>query len=192
MRFQLGLVLMLGWRIPMRARNWSEALIGTNLRQVNGKWVFHFEGDELKIGTRRGQTNVYEMEIPSDVVPYLEEYLHVWRPKLPHADEDRHVLLGAKGGGGMMTPKTFYYRLKVHVFRLTGKRFYPHLLRTIFTSTMLNAGMDINSVAYGLNDNPATVLQSYNELQGGIHQQSLQAAYARALHGNSHGNGTSP
>ena len=38
-------------------------------------------------------------------------------------------------------------------------------LRTIFTSSMLSSGMDINSVAYGLNDNPATVLRAYNELQ---------------------------
>jgi hypothetical protein len=188
-RFQLGLVLMLGWRIPMRARNWCEALLETNLRKVNGGWFFHFEGDELKIATRRGETNVYEIEIPLEVVPCLEEYLNVWRPKLPRADEDRHVLLALRSGGGMLKPKDLYMKLKVHVYRHTKKRLYPHLLRTIFTSSMLSSGMDINSVAYGLNDNPATVLRAYNELQAGVHQQSLQDAYRRALSG--HGNGTS-
>lgn len=188
-RFQLGLVLMLGWRIPMRARNWCEALLETNLRRVNGGWRFHFEGDELKVATRRGETNVYDIEIPPEVVPYLEEYLTVWRPKLPHADEDRHLLLRLRGGGGMMNPKDLYMKLKVHVYRHTGKRLYPHLLRTLFTSHMLSSGMDINSVAYGLNDTPATVLRAYNELQAGVHQQSLHEGYRRFLtpaHGHGH------
>jgi site-specific recombinase XerD len=168
----------------MRARNWCEALLETNLRKVNGVWLFHFEGDELKIATRRGETNVYEIEIPAEVVPYLEEYLTTWRPKLPRASEDRHVLLALRAGGGMLKPKDLYMKLKVHVYRHTKKRLYPHLLRTIFTSSMLSSGMDINSVAYGLNDNPATVLRAYNELQAGVHQQSLHDAYRRALNGN--------
>jgi site-specific recombinase XerD len=168
----------------MRARNWCEALLETNLRKVNGAWLFHFEGSELKVARRRGETNVYEIEIPAEVVPYLEEYLNVWRPKLPRADEDRHVLLALRAGGGMLKPKDLYMKLKVHVYRHTKKRLYPHLLRTIFTSSMLSSGMDINSVAYGLNDNPATVLRAYNELQAGVHQQSLHGAYRRALNGN--------
>ena len=189
LRFQLGVVLMLGWRIPMRARNWSEMLLQTNLRHINGGWVIHFEGDELKIRTRRGEMNVFEMEIPQDCVPALEEYLNVWRPLLPHANEDRHVLLSLRNGGGMLQPKFLYEKIKTHVYRFTGKRFYLHLLRTIFTSNMLSSGMDINSVAYGLNDTPATVLKSYNEMQGAKHQQSLQEAYSRALNGNGQANG---
>jgi hypothetical protein len=183
-RFLTGLVLMMGWRVPIRARNWSEALLDTNLRQVRGAWHWHFEGDELKIATRRGHTNILDVEIDPAVVPYLEEYLTVWRPKLPHANEDRHVLLSLRGEGGMLKPKDLYQKLKVHVYRLAGKRIFPHLLRTIFTSNMLTSGMDINTIAYGLNDNPATVLRAYNEFQEGKHQQSLHDAYARALNGN--------
>jgi hypothetical protein len=190
-RFMAGLVLMLGWRIPLRLRNWCEALLEVNLRRVNGGWRWHFEGDELKVGARRGQTNVYDIEIPPEVVPYLEEYLTVWRPKFPHAESDRHVFLTLRqGGGGMLTSNDLYMKLKVHVYRFTGKRLFPHLLRTIFTSSHLSSGVDINSVAYGLGDTPTVVLGAYNELQAGKHGQSLQESNRRALNGN--GNGTTP
>jgi hypothetical protein len=184
-RFMAGLVLMLGWRIPLRLRNWCEALLDVNLRRVNGGWHWHFEGDELKVGARRGETNVYDIEIPPEVTPFLEEYLNVWRPKFPHANTDRHVFLTLRqGGGGMLTPNDIYTKLKIHVYRFTGKRLFPHLLRTIFTSSHLSAGVDINSVAYGLGDTPAVVLGAYNELQAGKHGQSLQESNRRALNGN--------
>jgi hypothetical protein len=179
-RFLVGLVLMLGWRVPLRARNWCEALLKTNLRQVNGGYRWHFEGDELKIATRGGLPNTLDIKIDDDMVPYLEEYLHVWRPKLPHADDDQHVLLGLRGEGGMLTPKTLCAKVKVHVFRLGGKRLFPHLLRTIFMSNNLSAGVDINSIAYAMNDKPATVWK-YNALQGGLHEHSLQDAWRRAV-----------
>jgi hypothetical protein len=182
-RFLSGLVLMMGWRVPIRVRNWSEALLDSNLRKVNGSWHWHFEGSELKIGTRAGETNVFDVKIAGEVVPYLEEYLHHWRPLLPRASEDRHVLLKSKGTGGLLPIKDIYMKLRLGVYRHTGKRLYPHLLRTIFTSNMISSGVDINSVAYGLNDRVATVLASYNELQAGKHQQSLQDAYERALNG---------
>ena len=104
-RFMAGLVLMLGWRIPMRARNWCECLIDTHLRHMNGTYRFHFEGADLKVATRAGRMNILDIEIPQEVVPYLEEYLHVWRPMLPLADEDRHLLLALRGEGGMMKPR---------------------------------------------------------------------------------------
>jgi hypothetical protein len=83
----------------------------------------------------------------------------------------------------MLKPKDLYMKLRVHVYRIGGKRIFTHLLRSIFTSNMLSSGMDINSVAYGLNDNPATVLRAYNELQAEKHTQSLHDAYRRALNG---------
>jgi hypothetical protein len=181
-RFQLGLILRLAWRIPLRIRNWSEMLLDHNLRPVNGGWRLRFEGSELKVAKKRGELNVFQMDIDPDIIPVLEEFLTVWRPKLPHADEDRHVFLGAHGPrGGRLEETELSTKIRIHVYRLTGKRLYPHLLRTIFTSELLSAGVDINTVAYGLNDNPRTVLQAYNELQAGKHQQTLHEANRRAL-----------
>jgi hypothetical protein len=190
LRFQLGLVLMMGWRTPMRARNWCEMLRETNLRKVNGTWWLHFEGTELKVATRRSEPNKYEVEIEPEVVPYLEEFLDRWRPLMPGAAQDRHVFLSRHGGGGMMPPRLLYNQLKIHVFRLTHKRLYMHLLRTIFVSNHLARGVPVNAVAYALNDHPISVQNFYNELQGVQHQQSLREANRQALlHG--HGNGTS-
>jgi hypothetical protein len=188
-RFATGLVLMLGWRIPIRVRNWSEALIRTNLIQINGAWHWHFEGAELKVGERNGDTNVFEVRIPAQVVPYLEEYLQVWRPKLPHAATDRHLLLRHREPGGRIQPKAIYDKLRLHVWRLTGKRMFPHLLRTLFVSHAINNGMDLNSVAFLTNDKPETVLQSYNELNAQQHQQAADDFYDRVL-GNGHGTRT--
>jgi hypothetical protein len=185
-KFQTGLILFLACRNPMRARNWCEALLDTNLRKVDGGYRWHFEGDELKIATRRGKTNVHELDVDPEALPYLREFLDTWRPLLPGADTDRHVFLMGKGAKPL-TVKALHMRLKVQVYRHTKKRLYTHLLRTIFTSNLLSANADINTVAYLLNDDPKTVLARYNELQGVQHQQSFREAYARALRGNGNG-----
>lgn len=182
-RFQTGLILMLGWRVPMRARNWCEALLDTNLRHEQGGWYWHFEGDELKIGSRGGEMNIFRRRIADECVPYLEEYLKVWRPLLPRAATDRHVFLTYNG---MMRINPLRNRLRIAVYRQTGKLFYTHLFRTTFTSNHLSDGVDINSIAYGLNDSPATVL-IYNALRAGKHEQSLEEANRRALEAHRYG-----
>jgi hypothetical protein len=189
-RFQAGLLLMLGWRNPMRARNWCEALHGTNLRKVNGSWHWHFEGEEMKIGMRSGERNIFDVEVPPEVTPYLEEYLTHWRPRIPNAARDRHVFLTKEGHP--LTDTALRNRLRINVYRYTKKHLFPHLLRSIFTSNHLSAGIDINSVAYGLNDAPATVLKSYNELQAGKHQPILHDANRRALLNGNDGTSRSP
>jgi hypothetical protein len=82
-----------------------------------------------------------------DVATYLEEYLEVWRPKLPNAAKDRHVFLSKRGRP--FTDTTLRNRLRINVYRYTKKHLYTHLLRTIFTSQALSDGEDINTVAYG-------------------------------------------
>lgn len=174
-RFQVGLILRLMVRIPLRIRNWAEMLLGDNLRPVNGGYRIHFEGRELKVAEKRGELNVVDMPIDADVLDDLREFLTVWRPRLPAAATERHVFLGSHGpNAGRLEERELADKIRVHVAAWTGKRLYPHLIRTIFTSELLTSGVDINTVAYGLNDNPRTVLQAYNELQAGKHEQTLQ------------------
>jgi integrase len=184
-RFQIGLMLALAWRNPMRARNWCEARLETHLRRDNGTWHWRFEGDDLKIGVRGGQPNVFEPMIDHDIVPALEEYLRQYRPAIPNAARDDHVFLTERGG--RLTKGALLARLQVHVYRYTGKRLYTHLLRSLFSSHHLSNGVDINSVAYGLNDTPKTVLTAYNQLHADKHRGILQEANRRALaHSNGH------
>jgi hypothetical protein len=186
-RFQVGLFLAMAWRCPLRARNWCECLLGLNLRQVEGGWRFHFEGSELKIGMRERGTklNVFEPDVDPDIIPALEEFLRDYRPHLPSAPQDRHLFLSITGKPWL--PKSLRQMVRDHVFRHTGKRLYPHLLRTIFISEHLSMGLDLNTTAYALNDRPSTVLQTYNQLMEGRHRPLLQEANRRVLlQGNGH------
>jgi hypothetical protein len=184
-RFETGLILALAWRNPMRARNWCEAILGRNLKKQDGRWRWRFEGDEIKIGERRGTPNVFEPDVSPDVAPYLEEYLDHYRPKFPRAAEDPHVFLSKYGNP--LIPDHLLSNLRAHVYRYTGKRLYTHLLRSLFISHHLTNGVDINSVAFALNDTPATVLKSYNELMEEKHRPIIYEANQRALsHSNGH------
>jgi hypothetical protein len=184
-RFQTGLILALAWRNPMRARNWCEAILGRNLKKQDGRWRWRFEGDEIKIGQRRGTPNIFEPDVSPDVAPYLEEYLEHYRSRLPHATTEQHVFLSRYGNP--LYPDKLLFTLRAHVYRYTGKRLYNHLLRSLFISHHLTNGVDINSVAFALNDTPATVLKSYNELMEEKHRPIIYEANQRALsHSNGH------
>jgi hypothetical protein len=153
LRFQLGLILRLAWRNPMRARNWCEALLGHNLKQdKDGRWRWRFVGDELKIGKRERGTrvNVFEPDVSAEVTEHLNEFLTTYRPHLKNAATDRHVFLSQ--GGTQMTRQGLLLQLKVHVKRFTDRHLYTHLLRTLFSTHHLSHGVDINTVAYGMND----------------------------------------
>jgi hypothetical protein len=178
-RFHFGLILAMGWRNPMRARNWCEAILDINLKHEGTRWYWRFEGDELKIGVHRGETNIFEPEVDPDVIPWLEEYLEYFRPQLPNAAHDRHVFLSQYGHP--LTPPILLTRLRVHVYRYTGKRFYTHLLRSIFMSHHMTAGVDLNSIAYAMNDMPLTTLNNYNELMADKHRPIIADANRAAL-----------
>lgn len=187
--FQTGLILALAWRNPMRARNWCEAILGTNLTQRQGQWRWHFHGGELKIKQRGGDVNVFEPDVSPDVVPYLEEYLAHFRPHLPNSAHDRHVF--PNQFGRPLTHGDLLTRLKVHTYRYTGKRLFTHLLRSLFMTHHLTNGVDINTIAYAMNDTPETVLANYNELMADKHRPLIHDANQRALT-KGHGHGLTP
>jgi hypothetical protein len=147
-RFQTGLILAMGWRNPMRARNWCEAILGHHLKKEQGHWQWHFEGREMKVSQRKTGINVFAPEVSPDIAPALEEYLAHFRPCLPNSQKDRHVFLGERGDP--INVGSLANRLKLHVYRHTGKRLYPHLLRTLFMTHHMTSGVDLNSIAYAM------------------------------------------
>ena len=63
-RFQLGVILKLLVRIPLRQRNVRELRLGEHLYQDHaGHWWLHFSGSDLKIGERQGRSNTFEVEL---------------------------------------------------------------------------------------------------------------------------------
>jgi hypothetical protein len=164
-RHQMGLILRLLVRVPMRQRNIREMRLGHNLLQdQSAKWHLHFQGEQLKVGRRGGRLNTFQLPFPPDLTEHLEEFLHQYRPIIPNASQYAHVFLSFKGRPytqcGLATSLTDCVMLRL------GKRFYPHLIRTIYTDTCLLQTHDISTVAFMLNDRPQTVLQRYHELRG--------------------------
>jgi Phage integrase family len=193
---QTALLIRLWWRVPLRSRSMREmdiALPGAERSQPRlykdheGTWQLRYQGEQLKIGERRGRMNEFRVPFPPDLVPHLEEYLRDFRPHIPNADRDPHVFLGQTGAP--LTQRTIWYRFSSTVFAYLNKRMYPHLLRTMWTDTyLLNSGGDIDTAAYMLNDNPTTVLKYYHELRAD--QQVLKAyAFNEAILGHGKANG---
>lgn len=173
---QRALMLRLLVRIPLRSRNLREIQLDKNLyKDQDGCWHLHFSGSELKIGTRNGRTNEYHVNLTKycpDLLPHLEEFLTVYRPRIPQTETSS--LLFRTWYGNPFTGLTIHRELAEMVLRCSNKRFYPHLIRTIWATEYLtdNPG-DYDGAAALLGDTVQMVLKRYYELQ-------VKDAHARA------------
>lgn len=181
LRNQMALILRLLVRVPLRSRNIREMQLATNLfKDAQGLWTIRFRGKELKVASRNGRINEVRSPFPPELVEHLEEFLTLYRPLLPNAVSDPHVFLTR--GGRPFGEVSLTAMLRLHVFVHTnGKRFYPHLIRTIWTDAMLLEGADISTVAFRLNDRPETVLRRYHELRANDHNMKAEATLQRIL-----------
>jgi integrase len=171
---QSALIIRLLWRLPLRSRSIREMELDKNLfRNASGVWTLRYVGDELKVGERNGRVNVFEVPWPPELTAHLEEYLGEFRPRFPHADDNPHVFLTRFGN--TFAPQTLYRRLAEDLYIRLQKRFFPHLVRTLWVDRWLLSGGDVSTAAYLLNDTVATVLKRYHELRGMDH---IQKAYA--------------
>jgi hypothetical protein len=168
-----ALILRLLVRVPLRQRNIRELQLGHNLyRDHQGIWQLHFQGEDLQIGERGGRTNTFHMPFPPDLVEHLDEYLERYRPLLLRREQPTTVFLNSYGRPYQM--HSLLNALFLQVYARIGKRFYPHLIRTIWTDAFLLKTHDVSTAAYMLNDRPETVLKRYHELRGNDH---IQKAY---------------
>jgi integrase len=184
---QSALIIRLLCRLPLRSRSIREMELGKNLfRDASGVWTLRYVGDELKVGERNGRVNIFQVPWPPELTAHLEEYLSEFRPRFPHAADNPHVFLTRFGN--TFAPQTLYRRLAEDFYIRLQKRFYPHLLRTLWVDRWLLSGGDVSTAAYILNDTVQTVWKRYHELRGMDH---IQKAYEfnQAILGN--GNGTS-
>jgi hypothetical protein len=141
-----------------RAKNLS-----IEYQDEHGQWRLLFVGKQLKIAERRGEVNVYDPPFPPDLVPHLEEFREQFRPKLKNAETDPHVFLTF--WGKPYGQKGLRSQLAAHVYLRTGKRFYPHLTRSIWADEWMHQGGDPDTAAAVLNDSLQTVLTYYRKLK---------------------------
>jgi hypothetical protein len=71
--------------------------------------------------------------------------------------------------------------LKDCVLRRTNKRFYPHLIRTLWATAFIAHTGDFTTTAYMLNDTVQTVLRRYQEILEKDHQQKAHRFLRGAL-----------
>jgi hypothetical protein len=172
--FQQALILRLLVRIPLRARNICELRREQNLYQEDGRWTLDFQGEELKVSRRRGRVNHFHAPFPEDLLPQLQEFLTIRRPLLRNAATAPWLFLTR--AGNPYNPRVLWQELSIKVLQRTGKRFYPHLIRTIWATEYLTEHPgDIRGAAYWLNDTPETVFKRYHELGDVEHHQKGQA-----------------
>jgi hypothetical protein len=184
-QYQRGLVLRLLVRVPLRSRNYCEMRLGQNLyRDAQGHWRLHFQGAELKIDTRKGRVNTYQLDLTAlypEVIPDLERFLTEYRPRLPHADAAPQVFLTRHGRPFRGT--ALKQELAACVFTYTEKPFYPHRIRTIWATEFIARTGDFTTAAYMLGDTVQVVLREYQEILDQAHQQKASQVLADLLAG---------
>jgi hypothetical protein len=185
-RFQLGVMLKLLVRVPLRQRNLRELRLETNLYKdtKTGHWHLHFSGDELKIGTRNGKINEYHVDMTdyrADFLPVLEEFLQVYRPRL--LNPTGSTLLFLTRSGKPFTKQSLGTELSYIVSRHTGQRFFPHLVRTIWATEYIKKSQDFATAAVMLGDTLKVVLATYFDILPKDHHAKSSAFLDEALHG---------
>jgi hypothetical protein len=172
MQHQQALILRWLVRIPLRSRNMREMQLERNLyHDRDGHWHLHFRGTELKSATRNGRSNSYHVDLTSycpELLPHLEEFLTVYRPRIPQRPPASYVF--ATRRGRPFTQQTFRRELADLVLRYANRRFYPHLIRTIWATEFLSQTRDVKTAAHILGDTVQVVLQRYQEVLDQEHQ----------------------
>jgi integrase len=140
--------------------------LGDNLsKDGNRDWRITFRGEQLKVATKRGKTNVFDLPFPPTLVPLLEDYLATWRPILlaRAGHPDTHVFLTRHGTP--YTQRTLTLVTQNIVYRYTGKHWHPHIIRSVWaTEWIKKTHGDFYTAAIMLNDKLETVIANYAHL----------------------------
>jgi hypothetical protein len=183
--FQKGVILKLLVRVPLRQRNIREMQLDKNLYQEQGHWHLHFQGDELKIGVRGGEENTYHRDLTAhypDVIRVLEEWLDVHRRKLPGWASSPLCFLTQ--AGRPFTTASLSTELRAIVALRTGKRFYPHLIRSIWITEYMDdpdTKGDYLTAAIVLGDTLQTALKSYPDPNKEAHYDKAAAFHIKRV-----------
>jgi hypothetical protein len=163
----LSLAFQLWAFIPYRSRNMREMALDTNLRKdAAGKWRITFAGDQLKVVTKGGKLNVFDLPFPEELVSTLAAYLSTWWPILVKKSRRPTATIILGKFGQHYTFKTFRQITKNIVYSYTGKFWHPHIHRTVWATEWIrdkNHG-DFYGAAIMLNDSLKTVIDRYAHL----------------------------
>jgi integrase len=174
-RFQLGLLIKLWVRIPIRQRNVREMQQFKNLTKRNGQWSLHYQGAELKVGKRGRDDNTYTINISArypELVKVMEEWIDVYRPRIPGADTSPYVFL--MQSGRPFTASALRIEIAHVIAQRKGIRFFPHMFRTVWATEYLEADKtrgDFAGAATMLGDTINMTIKTYYHVVAEDHQK---------------------
>jgi hypothetical protein len=162
-----------------------ELRLDKNLYQDQaGHWHLHFSGPDLKIGQRGSTENVYHLDLTQHFpgwITLLEEFLREYRPRLRGAAASKVLFLTSRGRP--FGKESMQVELSCAVSTRTGRRFYPHLIRTIWATEYLGATHnDYPGAATMLGDTVGVVMKTYQDIVKEDHHAKAAAFLASALH----------
>jgi integrase/recombinase XerD len=140
-----GLMLMLWPSRPLRLRAFAQIQIGKHLCKVGEEWRLIFEGTEMKSG------RPYQVTLPRQVIPFLEQYIAEVRPSFPGAKQHDALWIGARGGGPL-APGSISRLIGNRTEAEFGDRICPHRLRHCAASTIAVFAPSEIGTAVGLLD----------------------------------------
>ena len=120
-QYRDGLMIALLAARPLRLSNLASIRIGRHLVRYGETWLLEFEAHEVK--NRRP----LELPFPDMLAPYLETYLHHWRPVL--LGGRRTDRLWVTRYGQLMGTRAAYRRTTKVTARAFGTPLNPHLFR---------------------------------------------------------------
>jgi hypothetical protein len=154
-------------------------------KDSQGKWRITFRGEDLKVATKRGRANIFDVPFPEKLVPVLEDYLNLWRPILlaKAGRPESHVFLTRSG----IPYNQFSLRAitAATIYRYTGKYWHPHIVRSVWATEWIRYTRgDFYTAAIMLNDCLETVIANYAHL---LEEDVADKAYRLFEERNSHG-----
>ncbi len=153
---QRSLLIRLLVRRPLRNRNLREMRLGRNLYHLPTGWMMEFQGDELKVGRRQEQENIYRISFPVDLVDDLETFLKEWRPVL-------NIFLSRKGKP--LSQNAINAQVRKAIYEHTGRLTNIHMIRDIWATEYIEATQNFSIAASVLGDRLETVLRRYVHLR---------------------------
>jgi hypothetical protein len=167
---EISLMLRLWVRRPLRQRNMRELQLGTNLiPQPNGEYVMLFKGEELKVARRGKHLNRWEAHFPKALLPLLDDYLHLWRPKIIPSPDFPYLFCNSRGRAYRTSLLTGL--IEATTWEFTQGRgagavaVNPHQIRSLFGTQMGLAGLNAVDLAQLLGDNLQMVYEKYILMQ---------------------------
>ena len=158
---------------PLRLMMFSIMQVGRHIVKKNGVWWIEFKKNEFK--NRQFLTGDYKVRLSPEAWEILEEYISVYRPRLPGADKYPHLFLPAISRlrnknieAYVISPRSLSdavnNRTKTFIEGSSGFRTqaFRHILATDIVKNNPLGGFDLASFA--LHDNVKTVEENYSHL----------------------------